>query len=147
MEGSVKDLSKYRFSCAKENLNAAKLLLQAGQFKSSVNRSYYAVFHSLRAIIALDNFDSSKHSGVIAYFNHTYIKKGVFDKSISKLIDTCYRLREKADYQDFFIVSREMAQEQVEKAEKIIQILEPFLIQKSAELSDDGLCKRSAEER
>ena len=101
MEGSLKDLSQYRFSCAKENLEAAKVLLQAGQFKSSVNRSYYAVFHGLRAVTALDKFDSSKHSGVIAYFNHTYVKEGIFDKSISKLVDTCYRLREKADYQDF----------------------------------------------
>ena len=130
MEGSLKDLSQYRFSCAKENLEAAKVLLQAGQFKSSVNRSYYAVFHGLRAVTALDKFDSSKHSGVIAYFNHTYVKEGIFDKSISELVDTCYRLREKADYQDFFIVSREMAQEQLEKAEKILRMLEPYLNQK-----------------
>ena len=130
MEGSVKDLSQYRFSCAKENLEAAKVLLQVGQFKSSVNRSYYAVFHGLRAITALDQFDSSKHSGVIAYFNHTYVKEGIFDKSISKLVATCYRLREKADYEDFAIVSREMAKEQFEKAEKILQMLEPYLNQK-----------------
>ena len=67
---------------------------------------------------------------MIAYFNHTYVKEGIFDKSISKLVDTCYRLREKADYQDFFIVSREMAQEQLEKAEKILRMLEPYLNQK-----------------
>ncbi|HJA12487.1 MAG TPA: HEPN domain-containing protein [Candidatus Mediterraneibacter merdipullorum] len=127
MEGSVKDLSRYRFSCAKDNLEAAKVLLQVGQFKSSVNRSYYAIFHGLRAVTALDQFDSSKHSGVISYFNRTYVKEGVFDKSISKLVDTCYRLREKADYEDFAIVSREMAKEQLEKAEKILQMLDPYL--------------------
>lgn len=67
MEGSVKELSHYRFSCAKENLEASKVLIQAGQFKSSINRSYYAVFHGLRSVTALDQFNSSKHSGVIAY--------------------------------------------------------------------------------
>lgn len=127
MEGSVKDLSQYRFSCAEENGDAAKLLMQAGQFKASVNRSYYAVFHGLRAVTALDKFDSSKHSGVIAYFNRTYVKEGIFDKSFSKMVDTCYRLREKADYQDFFLVSHEMAEEQLKKAEKIIQMLGPYL--------------------
>ena len=130
MEGSVKDLSQYRFASAKENLEAATLLLQAGQYKSSVNRSYYAVFHGLRAVTALDQFDSSKHSGVIAYFNRTYVKEEIFNKSISKQIDTCYRLREKADYQDFFIVSKDMAQEQLEKATAIIRMLEPYLIRK-----------------
>lgn len=48
-------------------------------------------------------------------------------KEVSKIVDTCYRLREKVDYQDFFPVSHEMAEEQLEKAEKIIEILEPYL--------------------
>ena len=42
----------------------------------------------------LDQFDSSKHSGVIAFFNRSYVKSGIFDKSISKMIDTAFRLRE-----------------------------------------------------
>ncbi|MGI6406511.1 MAG: hypothetical protein ACOX2E_08685 [Syntrophaceticus sp.] len=46
---------------------------------------------------ALGHCDSGKHSGIIAYFNRYYIKEGVFDKSLSKMIDTAYRLREKAD--------------------------------------------------
>lgn len=130
MDGSIKDLSQYRFSCAKENLEAAKMLIQVGQFKSSVNRSYYAVFHGLRSVTALDQFDSSKHSGIIAYFNRVYVKEGTFDRTISKLIDTCYRLREKADYQDFFLVSHEMAEEQLVKAENVINLIEPYLLKK-----------------
>ena len=127
MEGSIKNLSQYRFSCAEENIEAAKILMGAGQFKASINRSYYAVFHGLRSVTALDQFDSSKHSGVIAYFNHNYVKNQIFSKEVSKIVDTCYRLREKVDYQDFFLVSHEMAEEQLEKAEKIIGILEPYL--------------------
>ena len=69
MEGSVIDLSGYRLA---------------------VNRSYYAVFHALRAVTALDHFDSGKHSGIIAYFNQHYVKAGIFDKEISKMIDSCY---------------------------------------------------------
>ena len=76
---------------------------------SDVDIALYAIFHGLRAVTALDNFDSSKHSGVIAYINRVYVKKGVFEKNFSKMLDTAFRLREKADYQYFFIVSREMA--------------------------------------
>lgn len=130
MDGSIKDLSQYRFACAQENLEAAKVLMQVGQFKSSVNRSYYAVFHGLRAVTALDQFDSSKHSGIIAYFNRVYVKEGIFNKNISKLVDTCYRLREKADYQDFFLVSYEMAEEQLSKSENVINLIEPYLHEK-----------------
>ena len=69
MESSMIQLSQYRFSRAKEVLRDAETLLNQDSFSSSVNRSYYAIFHALRAVTALDGFDSSKHSGVIAYIN------------------------------------------------------------------------------
>ena len=128
MEGSLKDLSNYRFETAMDELDAAKVLLETGKFKASVNRSYYAIFHALRAVTALDGFDSSKHSGIIAFFNKNYVKEQVFDKEISKLIDTAYRLREKADYQDFFLVSKEQAVEQYEKAKKVTDVIENYLL-------------------
>ena len=34
MEGSVKDLSSYRFSRAKDNLEDARILMEAGKYKS-----------------------------------------------------------------------------------------------------------------
>lgn len=63
MESGIIDLSKYRFDTAKSNLNAAKLLYEAKDFKSSVNRSYYAIFHALRAVNILEDFDSKKTFG------------------------------------------------------------------------------------
>ena len=90
MESSLIELSKYRFQCACEDLNDAKLLMDAGSFKSSVNRSYYAIFHMLRAVTALDHFDASKHSAVIAYVNRMYVKEGIFDKTLSKMLDRAY---------------------------------------------------------
>ncbi len=53
MEGSIIDLSKYRFQSAKEDLETAHLLMEDGRFKASVNRSYYAIFHGLRSVTAL----------------------------------------------------------------------------------------------
>ena len=127
MEGSVIDLSKYRLQSAEENLVASKTLLNAEQYKSSVNRSYYALFHALRAVTALDGFDSSKHSGIIAFFNRTYVKEGIFVKSLSKYIDVSFRLREKADYQDFVVITKEQAEEQYNKAEQLICAVKPYL--------------------
>lgn len=130
MEGSIIELSKYRFERAKENLNDAEILLKAQSFKSSINRSYYAIFHALRAVTALDGFDSSKHSGVIAHINQFYVKTNIFDKSLSKILDTTYRLRERADYKDFEVISKKMAEEQLEKAKTVIEIIQSYLDEK-----------------
>ncbi len=127
MESGVRELSRYRLKRAKEDLETASENLEAGKFRASVNRSYYAVFHALRSVTALDRFDSSKHSGVIAYFNLHYVKTGVFDKEVSKLVDSCYRLREKADYDDFYPVSKEEAAQQIEKAGRILGMIEVYL--------------------
>ena len=57
MDGSLTELSKYRFQRSKEIIKDAKLLISDKSFSSSVNRSYYAIFHALRAITALDVMD------------------------------------------------------------------------------------------
>ena len=57
-------------------------------------------------------------------------KEGVFDKVLSKRLDKAYRLRENADYKDFEIISRDMAKEQMERAEKIMDMIKSYLDEK-----------------
>lgn len=130
MEGSVKDLSAYRLGRAKEDLNTARRNFEDKSYRASVNRSYYAIFHALRAVTAMDQFDSSKHSGIIAYINQKYVKAGIFDRTFSKRIDSAFRLREKADYQDFYVVAIEDARLQIEKAEEVVKAVEAYLSQR-----------------
>jgi uncharacterized protein (UPF0332 family) len=40
------------------------------------------------------------------------------------------RLREKADYDDFILISLDAAEEQISKAEEVINMVEPYLKQK-----------------
>ena len=80
------ELSKCRMDNAGTCLADALMLLNAGSYKSSVNRSYYAVFHAMRAVLALDEIDSKKHSGVIAEFRRLYIKTGKIPVELSAII-------------------------------------------------------------
>ena len=43
MEGSLRELAGYRMEKAKEMLSAAEGNLEIGQYKTSLNRSYYAI--------------------------------------------------------------------------------------------------------
>ena len=71
------DLVQYRIDIAKEKLKSAKILLDAGQYKDSIGRSYYALFSAVRAVLAKDQVDFSKHAGVIAYFQKSYSKRKI----------------------------------------------------------------------
>ena len=124
MESSLRELAGYRMERAKEMLSAAEDNLKIGQYKTSLNRSYYAIFHAMRAMNILKGFDSSKHSGVIAYFNKEYIKEGIMDKELSVIIKSCSFLREKSDYDDFFIVGRKETENQLASAKVFLEAVD-----------------------
>ena len=127
MEGSLKELAQYRMERAKEMLVAAEENLKIGQYKTSLNRSYYAIFHSMRAANIIKGFDSSKHSGVIGFFNREYLKEEIMDRQLSVIIKTSSFLREKSDYDDFFIASKKDAQVQIENAKVFLNAVEKYL--------------------
>lgn len=127
MGHSVIELTKYRFECSCEALEDAKIMFEAGRYKIVLNRAYYSIFHGMRSVNALDGFDSSKHSGVIAHFNRCYVKTGIFPKEISKLIRLASEKRESADYLDFYIASKDEADAQIRRAEAFSEWIKEYL--------------------
>lgn len=132
MEGSIKELVSHRISRAEEDLATSKLLLDDGSYRISLNRSYYAIFHAIRAVNTLNGFDSSKHSGVIANFNHNYIKNGTFDKSLSQTIKKASKYREQADYEDFFEATEADASEVYDLASVFVETIKKKLVELGA---------------
>lgn len=128
MEGSIKELASVRLARAKEMLVSAEDNFKNDDLRTSLNRSYYAIFHAMRAMNCLDDFDSSKHSGVIAHFNQTYIKTGVIDTHFSQIIKGASFLREKSDYDDFYIVNRKEAEQQLIDAKEFVAVVGVYLV-------------------
>ena len=121
------ELSSYRLNMSEEQLRSARILLDAGQSKDSIGRSYSAIFSALRAVLAKDKVDFSKHAGVISYFQKEYLKTELFDKKYSKYISSAFQIRNNCDYDDFFIVSKEEAIEQYEHAYELYEAVKKFL--------------------
>lgn len=122
-----KNLIKYRLDNAEEKMDSAKILLEKGNYKDSVSRSYYAMFTGIRAVLAKDGIDYSKHSGVIAYFQREYVKTGIFEKKYSKYIQNAFQVRNSSDYDDFYVVSKTEAQEQIDRAEELLAAVKIYL--------------------
>lgn len=123
-------LSHARLAHAEECLAAADHLLVAGNYKSAANRSYYAVFHSMRAVLAYDEIDMKKHSGVIAEFRRLYIKTGIFSSELSGIISALFDIRTESDYDDFFVISKDEVAEQVASARLFFDQISRYLATK-----------------
>lgn len=121
------ELSKVRLETATECLKDSGLLIDSNSFKASANRSYYAVFHAMRAVLVFDDFDSKKHSGIISEFRKRYIKTGIFGSDISKIIDIQFSIRTHSDYDDFYVISKNEAIEQFNEAQKTVSQIERYL--------------------
>ena len=120
-------LCQYRLERAKEDLLTAESNHKGGFYKASINRSYYTIFHCIRAVNIFDGFDASKHSSVIAHFNQYFVHTGEFDKKIYKIIDSAYRIREKCDYSDFFLASKEDSQIQLNRARELYEAVTVYV--------------------
>ena len=121
------DYSKYRLDRAKEDFHTAQLLFLNGEYRVANNRAYYSIFHALRAVLVFDNFDTKKHSGIIAEFRKRYIKTGLLPVEISKMIGAAFTVRNASDYDDMFIASKADTEAQIKNAAFVINEVEKYI--------------------
>lgn len=124
-------LSNYRLEQAKENLEEAEALFNIKKYKGASNRAYYSIFHTMKSVLALKQIDFKKHSSVIAYFNKEYFAKDIFPRELGKGVSEARFFREKSDYVDFYIVTKEECSNQIETAKKMIECAEKYINKES----------------
>lgn len=121
MTENIRALVDYRLEQADESLEAAKVLTEKGLYRDSVNRSYYVMFYGVQALLTIRKMETSKHSGAISFFDKEYVKPGVFSKDLSKWLHKAFDLRQGADYQADFLVTKEQAEITLNNAESFIK--------------------------
>lgn len=77
--------------------------------------------------MALEAVDFKRHKDVIAYFNKTYVAKEIFPKELGRKISMLKQLREKSDYDDFYLASKEEAKEQIDTAKGLFCEIKLYL--------------------
>ncbi len=85
--GTRKDLVMYRLQTSKDALNSAKILFAAKEYKGANNRAYYAIFHAINAIHALNGKAYRRHKDAIGNFNKDYVKTEIFSREVGRKID------------------------------------------------------------
>ncbi|MBQ6022543.1 MAG: HEPN domain-containing protein, partial [Clostridia bacterium] len=124
------DLSRMQLRRAGELLKETAILIDFGAYNSAVNRAYYAAFHAMKAVEALDNFDAKRHIGVIQYFRQNYIKTGIFEKELSVITEQLQTARGDSDYNISVSFSQQDAKMYYAYAKKIVGAIEAYLRKK-----------------
>lgn len=124
--GTKADLYKYRLEAAKEALESAKILMNANSYKAANNRAYYAVFHAINAVHALNGAAYKRHKDALANFNKEYVKKEIFPRTLGRKIGMAEEIRHASDYDDFYIAVKSEVEELIATAEELIQAVEVY---------------------
>lgn len=120
------DLSRYRLEKASEMYAAALRDLREEDYASANNRAYYSIFHAMRAVLALDGEDYKKHSAVIARFTLNYLKTDILPRDYGTLIANAALIRNRSDYEDFYICSVEDTNRLVEGARRFLDDIKKY---------------------
>ena len=115
---------------AHEELESAQILLESGKFRSSVGRSYYAMFHAAKAALSNKGVETKTHRGTIGRFGLEFIKPGFVEELYSKALSFAMDERLAADYEPAAVFSGEEALDALEKAKDFVDRVE-ILLRKS----------------
>ena len=127
-EGTFEDVARYKFEQVKDDLETAKILLEAGKYKAANNRAYYSCFHAIDAVLAKEPIAFKKHKDTLSYFNKNYVHTEIFPRNIGRKISRLEIIRHKSDYDTFYIASRDDAAEQIEVAEEVVDLAKNYLL-------------------
>jgi uncharacterized protein (UPF0332 family) len=106
-EESRTQLIAYRVAQAKSTAMEAEFLLNNDMLRGSMNRIYYSMFYMLQALSLKYQFESSKHTQVLGWFNKVFIHTGKIDVKFSKIITKGYNLRTKGDYANIYDLDKQ----------------------------------------
>ncbi len=101
MSHTKEDRARFRLMRAKRSLDEARVLSAKAMWTGAANRLYYASCYGASALLAAEELESAKHSGVQAYFNQHFVKPGHFPDEVGQIFNRLLSYRSRTDYRDF----------------------------------------------
>lgn len=122
-----KAFSDYRINKAKETLAEVSLLLNNGYNNTAINRLYYACFYAATALLINKDVQTKTHAGVKQQLGLFFISTGIMDKALGIAYSDLFNMRQRGDYEDFIIYSKDDVMEYLLPADTFIKTAKALL--------------------
>ena len=120
MSKETKALIAYRLDRARESLDEARLLLNAGHGNATVSRSCYACFYVVSALLLADGISTSRHTHLRSVLHRDDVKSGRIPQGMGEHFDVLFDSRQESDYADLVVFEPEDIRSWVERTERFI---------------------------
>lgn len=112
---------------ALEAFRAAQILVAHSGFDSAVSRAYYAAFHAVTALFALEARTFTKHSMLETAVHRDLVKTGRWSTDLGRDYRFCFDVRGVGDYGSDVRVDESQARDAIESARRILQAVHAAL--------------------
>ncbi len=126
-EGKPQEVARDFLDSAKRRLHSTTVLIEAGEYRDSVSRAYYAFLDAADGALAARRITPKSHAGTISLFGLHFIKAGLVDEKYSAWFKKIYKDRLEADYNRGRVFTEEEAREALEQATEFVEMVEKLL--------------------
>ena len=112
---------------ALEAFRAAQVLVAHGGFDSAASRAYYAAFHAVTALFALEGRTFTKHSAIETAVHRDLVKAGRWSADLGRDYAFCLDVRRLGDYGSDVRVDANQATDAIEAARRILLVIHDAL--------------------
>ena len=108
-------------------LNQADEMMDMGYSDMAVNRFYYACFHIVQALFIQKEIVAHTHLGMSTQFSKHFVKTGKVELGDGSFLSRLFQLRQKADYNCAYDISKEEARSLKEPTHQFVEKIEKLI--------------------
>lgn len=123
MTPEERTLVQYRLARAREALDEAALLFDAGHLHTYVNRLYYACFYAMSALLLARGLSTSRHSHLRGLLHKEFVHPGLIPIDRGQFFDLLYNSRQKGDYSDLVVFDAAQVQGWLAQAREFVDFV------------------------
>ncbi len=127
MSVDKKDLVNFRLGKAKEVLFEVDIQIENGLWNTAINRSYYACFHAVTALLAAYDINAKTHSGVRQMLGLHFVHTRLIDEAAGEFYSTLFYMRQSADYEDFLEYDEDDAIKLLQPSRDFVALIDTLL--------------------
>lgn len=129
MTPEERKLVQYRLDRAREAVDEATLMFEAGHLHTYVNRLYYACFYAVSALLLAKGLSTSKHSHLRALLHREFVRSGAIPVEHGQFFDLLFNNRQKGDYSDLVVFQPDEVQEWLPQAREFVEYVSRLALQ------------------
>jgi uncharacterized protein (UPF0332 family) len=84
-------LVEYRLDQAKDTIELGRFLIDSNRLTVAVNRNYYGIYYSIKALSLAKKFETSKHAQLIGWFDKEFIATEILNKKFGRILRNVYK--------------------------------------------------------